>query len=68
MTGCRKIKSLQEKLSGMEREVIELLVSCFFFFFAEVDVKVNLQQKVSQQEHICENHSYHLITEILVAA
>lgn len=37
-------------------------------FFAEVNVKVNLQQKVSQQEHICENHLYHLITEILVAA
>lgn len=51
------------------REVIELLVSCsFFFFFSEVDVKVNLQQKVSQQEHICENRLYHLITEILVAA
>lgn len=48
----------------------ERLLSCLLvvIFFAEVDVKVNLQQKVSQQEHICENHSYHLITEIPVAA
>lgn len=48
----------------------ERLLNCLLvvLFFAEVVVKVNLQQKVSQQEHICENHSYHLITEILVAA
>lgn len=48
----------------------ERLLNCLLvvLFFAEVDVKVNLQQKVSQQEHICENHLYHLITEILVAA
>lgn len=50
----------------MKREVIELLIS--WVFLAEMDVKVNLWQKVSQWEHVCENHSYQLITEILVAA
>lgn len=48
----------------------ERLLTCLLvvIFLAEVDVKVNLRQKVSQQEHVCENHSYQLITEILVAA
>lgn len=48
----------------------ERLLNCLLVvtFLTEVDVKVYLQQKVSQQEHVCENHLYQFITEILVAA